>query len=193
VHARYITFDMGILLNNLKPIVAAVLLTVTFSLPVGAEDVATLLQKLQSADETQAEKLDAAVQAEWSKTGSASMDLLLKRGRDAIEAEEFSVAVDHFTALTDHAPDFAEGWHMRATAYYQLGLYGPAISDLAKTLVLNPENYNAIFGLGVILEEVGNTDLAYQAYTRVHAIHPHHSAVSTALERLGKGVLGQPL
>ena len=82
---------------------------------------------------------------------------------------------------------------MRATAFYQYDLYGPALGDLRKALVLNPDNYNAMFGFGVILEELGDTDRAYQAYLRVRAIHPHHSEVTTAIQRLENGVLGQSL
>ena len=57
-------------------------------------------------------------------------------------------AIEHLTALTDHAPDFAEGWHARATAYFRAVLLGPAMDDLQRALVLNPDNFDAVFGLG---------------------------------------------
>lgn len=194
LRARYIKLVMGIKLINLKCIVAALVLPVMFSLPLqAAERVEDLLLKLKEAEPAQATMLDRAVQAEWSKTGSASMDLLLKRGRDALEVEDYSAAIEHLTALTDHAPDFAEGWHLRATAYYLSDLYGPALADLETALRLNPNNYNAIFGLAVLLEEFGDTQRAYDAYTRVRAIHPNHSEVSSALERLERDVVGQSL
>lgn len=194
LRARYITLTMGIKLINLKCIVAAVMLPVMFSLPLqAAESVADLLLKLKDADPAQAIQLDRAVQAEWSKTGSASMDLLLKRGRDALEIEDYDAAIEHLTALTDHAPDFPEGWHLRATAYYHSNLYGPALADLQTALMLNPDNYNAIFGLAVMLEEFGDTQRAHDAYSRVHAIHPNHSEVSNALARLERDVIGQSL
>ena len=37
------------------------------------------------------------------------MDLLLGRGNEALEAEDYPTAIEHFSALIDHAPDFAEG------------------------------------------------------------------------------------
>ncbi|MEP2030225.1 MAG: tetratricopeptide repeat protein [Paracoccaceae bacterium] len=194
LHARYITLVMGIKLINLKPIVAALAIPVMFSLPLqAAESVDELLLKLRNAEAAQAIQLDRAVQAEWSKTGSASMDLLLKRGRDALEVKDFPAAIEHLTALTDHAPDFPEGWHLRATAYYQSDLYGPALADLQTALRLNPDNYNAIFGLAVMLEELGDKQRAYEAYTRVRDIHPNHSELSEALARLERDVSGQSL
>ncbi len=54
----------------------------------------------------------------------------MKRGQGALEAGDIKLAIEHFTALTDHAPAFAEGYHARAQAYFQADLYGPAIDDL---------------------------------------------------------------
>jgi len=152
-----------------------------------------LLQQLAEAEQGPARALDRQLQALWSKSGSAAMDLLLKRGRDALEVDEVSVAIEHLTALTDHAPDFAEGWHMRASAYFEAELYGPALADLERALALNPNNYNAIFGLGAILETFGNPEQAYEAYTRVLTIHPHHEDVRKAMERLRPRVEGKSL
>ena len=35
--------------------------------------------------------------------------------REALGAEDYDTAMQYFSALTDHAPDFAEGWNGRAT------------------------------------------------------------------------------
>jgi len=169
-----------------------------FSLPGAAQeadetDESVLLNQLGEADPATALRLDRQLQAIWSKSGSASMDLLLKRGRDALEIDDVNVAIEHLTALTDHAPGFAEGWHARASAYYEAELFGPAMADLERTLALNPNNYNAIFGLGSILEIFGDEKRAYQAYQRVLAIHPHHEEVLSAVERLKRRVEGETL
>ena len=183
---------------NLKRIVTAALLTVMISLPLNAQtadetDQTVLLAQLAEADRAQAIQLNRQLQAIWSKSGSSSMDLLLKRGRDAMETGDTAAAIEHLTALTDHAPDFAEGWHARASAYFEAELFGPAIADLERALSLNPDNYNAIFGLGTILETFGDPERAYQAYTRVLTIHPHHEDVLTAVERLKPSVEGKTL
>jgi tetratricopeptide (TPR) repeat protein len=117
----------------------------------------------------------------------------LRRGREATEAGDFDVAIEHLTAVTDHAPNFAEGWHARATAFYLKGLYGPALDDLQKALLLNPNNYNAIFGLGMMLTEFGDLDRAEQAFSQVIDLNPNHENASNALERLRMDGIGREL
>ena len=156
-------------------------------------NVALLLEKLRNADEKEAAKVATQIKRSWARSGSASADLLLKRGRDALQAKKPKVAIEHLTALTDHAPDFAEGWHMRASALYQQKLYGPALEDLEKTLTLNPNHFEAIQGLGAIFEQLGDPKRAYEVYEQVLTIHPHHADVLEAMERLESKVKGPAL
>ena len=167
--------------------------TMGLSQSADVQDPNILLNQLADADPVEAMRLDRQLQALWQKTGSPAMDLLVKRGRDALEVEDYAEAVEHLTALPDHAPDFAEGWHMRASAYFEMELYGPAVLDLERALALNPYNYNAIFGLGSLLELFGDDEGAFAAYERALAIHPHHENVTNAIERLKPAVVGKAL
>ncbi|MCX8225429.1 MAG: hypothetical protein OTI35_05110, partial [Sulfitobacter sp.] len=88
---------------------------------------------------------------------------------------------------------FAEGYHARAQAYFQADLYGPAIDDLESTLALNPQQYNAIFGLGAILQEFGNLRSAAELYRRVLMINPHHENAQKALDGLRRDGIGRTL
>lgn len=178
-----------------KPTVATVLATVVFSLPVAAQEdrAAELLLELRESGPVEAERTAEALRREWSKSGSATMDLLLKRGRDALEAGEWGAAAEHFTALTDHAPNFAEGYIGRAMAWFQLDRYGPAVADLEMALSLNPEQFDAIRGLGAIFEALDRPEMAFRAYREVLEINPHDEEVKEALERLDILVNGQSL
>ena len=152
-----------------------------------------LLQRLGDASADEAENIARQIKRNWARSGSASADLLLKRGRDALSAKKPKIAIEHLTALTDHAPDFAEGWHMRASALYQQELYGPAVADLEQALRLNPYHFDAIQGLGAVFEQLGDHKRAYEAYEQVLAIHPHHTVVLEAMERLEDKVKGPAL
>ena len=121
------------------------------------------------------------------------MDLLLRRGRDALERGEAEVALEHLTALTDHAPGFARGWSERARVFAVTGRFGPAAADLERALALNPQDYDVIFALGQMWEFFENPQKAHAAYGRAKAIHPHHEEVTKALDRLSEEVLGKPL
>ena len=121
------------------------------------------------------------------------MDLLLERGREALAEDDSVAAIDHLTALIDHAPDFTEGWNARATAYYQAGLYGPALVDIGQALALNPRHFGALAGLGMILEELGQDQRALAVYRRTLAIHPHQPTILEGVERLEAKAAGQEL
>lgn len=150
-------------------------------------------EALRSAEPAEATRLTREIERLWGQSGSTSLDMLLRRGREAMEAEQIEIAIEHLTAVTDHAPDFAEGWHARATAYFRKGLYGPALDDLQRALILNPDNYNALFGLGVMFQEFGDNRRAQQAFQQVLALHPHHENATTALERLKREGIGREL
>lgn len=152
-----------------------------------------LLDELRMAPAEEASRIERAVQTAWARSGSASIDLLLKRGLDALAGGDTVLAIEHFTALTDHAPDFAEGYHARAQAYFRADLYGPAIDDLELTLALNPQQFNAIFGLGAILQEFGDLRSAANLYRRVLAINPHHENAQKALDGLRRDGIGRTL
>lgn len=152
-----------------------------------------LFDKLLTADDSASKRIEQDIWREWSKSGSAAMDLLLLRGREALAAGDTAQAIEHLTALVDHAPDFAEGWNARATAYYQAGEYGPAIKDIAKTLSLNPRHFGALSGLGMIFEDLGKTDKALEVYRAALAIHPRLAGVLESVKRLEADAAGQQL
>lgn len=181
---------------NLKHTVAALGVAVLLCSPAGAQQsarMATLMETLRTAPPESAQAAERDILREWGRSGSAAMDLLLKRGREAMAVDDFPAAIDHFTALTDHAPEFAEGYHARATAYFRADLFGPALDDLETALALNPEHFNAIFGLAVMLEEFGDNRAAADLYRRVLALNPHHENAEKALEKLKSDGIGRTL
>ena len=175
--------------------VAAFFLLVGISLPQSsaAEDLQPLFDRLQSVDAADYAPIEEKIWREWSKSGSPAMDLLLKRGEDAMESEDWEKAIEHLTALTDHAPEFAQGYHARATTYYNVGKYGPALSDLQRALALEPRHFGAMSGLATIFEELGLEEEALEVYYEVRAIHPHRENLSIAIERLEKKTAGRAI
>ena len=178
---------MAICLNKFKHVVAALLVVLGFGVAPAAGqglDEATLLDLLRTSPPPQAEAIESELVDLWSRSGSRAMDFLLRRGRRAIEAGDVNTAIDHLTALTDHAPDFAEGWNARAIAYYQAGLYGPSISDIQRALALNPNHFGAMAGLALMLEDMGEYDNALKVQRQIRAIHPTRATVTEAINRL---------
>lgn len=205
------------LLSRLKPIVAAVPIAIGILHPLvatkaayaqeiaesaqdaqpgsqpGAEDIDNLLLRLAQAEAGEADRLAGQIRHIWDASGSATADYLLRRVRRAIELEDLEAALEHATALIDHAPEFAQGWAARARTFYALDLYGPALTDLEHVLALNPKHFDAIMGLAVMLDQMGRAEDAYEAYLQVKAIHPYQAGLTEALERLAPQVRGKAL
>lgn len=184
---------MATILHSGKYIVAAGLIAVGFSIPLGAETLDEMFDALQSADSEEAGRIEERIFDRWTKSGSAAMDLLVQRGEDALEAEDFNAAIEHLTAAIDHAPGFAQAYNMRATAYYLSGYYGPALDDLRQAMVINPRHFYAMIGFAVMLEELGKEQEALEVYRQITSIHPHQAQALSAIERLELKFVGQPL
>jgi tetratricopeptide (TPR) repeat protein len=152
-----------------------------------------LLDRLAQPDLRNWDVVEQQLYQEWSRSGSASADYLLRQGRDALQANDLEAAYDHLTALTDHAPDFAEGWNARATLLFQMGAYGPSIADIQRVLALEPRHFGALSGLGIMLEEMGETEAALAAFREAHAIHPHRPDIEDAISRIEQELEGRTL
>ena len=152
-----------------------------------------LYQKLSNATQTESVLLEKEIRFLWQQSGSNVVDLLLKRAQNAQNRLEHGLAAEHFTAVIEMAPDFSPAWTGRASAYLALELHGPALSDLEHALSLDPQNFEALTGLGVVLEQINAPELALRAYDEVLAIHPHLEQVITARSRVAETVSGLPL
>ena len=178
-------------LRKFKSVVAAFSVATAFFVPgsalaeAGSDRSAELMRELAAATSPEeARSLEREIVLEWSKSGSAAMDLLLKRGRDAMEVEDAERAAEHLRALTDHAPDFAEGWYELAQVYYAQERLGLAVDSLERTLAINPNHFGALQGLGAIFEQLGDATLAYRAYAQADALRPFDERVTNAMTRL---------
>jgi len=191
IYDQWDTIDLDMYLKSkiCTPVVAAFLLVFAVFAQTGpvlaqTAKLDSLFQQLQSGD--QAVWMDAQTRIEriWSHSGSEAMDLLLARGRRAIQAGDYAKAVEHLTALVERAPDFAEGWNARATAFFMMGEYGLAAHDIHQTLRLNSRNYGAMAGLGMIFEELDQPKKALAAFRAALAVHPHRPDLLQAVKRL---------
>lgn len=191
---RYIQ-DMVIQMRRIKCIVTAFLAIACLSGPSMAQQTVLdeKFQELLDADDTTHSHVANEIIAEFERSGSPAMDLLYRRGSDAMDEGDYGAAVEHFTALIDHAPDFSEGYHGRASAYFYLGYVGPALDDLRRVLELQPRHFTALYGLGAVMEALERPEDAMEVYETVIDIYPLEPDALAAIERLKLVVEGQSL
>ena len=159
----------------------------------GVPDMDALFAQLADPEGEGWRIAESDILREWSRSGSPAMDLLLKRGEDALDQGDPATAIGHLTALTDHAPEFPAGFQTRAAAYATVGQFGPALADLARTLQLEPRHFAALTQLGAMLEESGDEKRALEAYRQSLNIHPHQQEAIDGVARLEQKQSGTPI
>lgn len=183
------------LTSILLPSALVTLPSVVFATAASAQDVDVedLLAQLADPEQPRWMRIERQVLRAWSDSGSPTIDYLFQRGQTALQSGQAEAAIDHFSAVLDYAPDFAEAWNGRATAYFLANRLGQSLSDIEQVLRLNPRHFGALAGLGMILEALDRPDEALQAYEASLAIHPHQQAVLDATHRLALASEGQAL
>lgn len=157
-----------------------------------AELLALLYDRLASAPDAETgATISAAIERVWVTSESATIDLLMARAAVLQAGSETEGALEILGAITNLAPDFAEGWNRRALMHFSSGDYGAALKDLRQTLALDPNHFQAIAGLATILKEVGESEAALKAYRKALDVHPHFENAITAEKELEREVEGQ--
>ena len=136
----------------------------------------------RTADQKEAAKISRQIQGLWSQSGSDTIDLLMQWAEDGINQQDYAMALDFLDNVVALKPDYAEGWARRAAVHVQLNDLTLAMSDLHRSLSLEPRNYNALFLVGSILEMTGRNKLALHAYEDALQIYPQ---MQRAQKRVG--------
>lgn len=158
-----------------------------------AADLDTLMAELARPDQERWMRIERQILREWSRSGSSVADYLFQRGQTALRGGQAEAAIDHFSAVIDHAPEFTEAWNARATAYFMANRLGQSMADIEQVLARNPQHFGALAGMGAILEQVGRLEEARAAYAASHEVHPHRQTVRAALDRLELALAGRAL
>lgn len=117
-------------------------------------------------------------------SGSDTADLLLSWAAEAINDKAYGTALDLLDRIIMLRPDFAEAWNKRATVHFMNEQYGKALSDIERTLALEPRHFGALSGLAVILREIDKPATAIIALRQALEVHPHLEDAKELLEKL---------
>jgi tetratricopeptide (TPR) repeat protein len=140
-----------------------------------------------------AERIANFIREEWSRSGSASIDLMMQWSSKAMEEKKFDVALDFLDQVTVLAPDFAEGWNRRATVHYMMNSFAKSMTDIDHALRLEPRHFGALSGMAQILKVYGRKQAALDAYSRVLSVYPmlrnaQQEVATLADELAGEGI-----
>lgn len=123
-------------------------------------------------NERAAERIAQKIWAEWFKSGSASIDLMMSWSQDAIKEKKYGVALDFLDQIVTLQPEFAEGWNRRATLHFMMNEYDKSLADIRRTLALEPRHFGALSGWGMILKNTGQKQQALKIFMQALEFYP---------------------
>lgn len=158
------------------------------------ETLDTLFAELKRERNPQAaERIAKRIWNEWYKSGSASIDLMMKWSNDAVAAQKYDVALDFLDQVVTLQPGFAEGWNRRATVHFLMRQFGKSMADIEHTLELEPRHFGALSGMAQIMKETGRKELALSAWQRVIDIYPMMRSAQNEIATLSEELAGESI
>ncbi len=155
------------------------------------------VQLKQEKEPAKAKRIARKIWFRWAQSGSETVDLLMTWATIAMKEKDWPRAFDLLDQVVVLAPQYAEGWNRRATAYFLRSKYGRSIHDIEQVLKLESRHFGALAGLGNILQRLGksaeNDQRALEIWKKVRDIYPANESAGKAIglleEKLsGKGI-----
>jgi tetratricopeptide (TPR) repeat protein len=147
-----------------------------------------LLGRLKATqDEGEGDALVAEIWGEWVRSGTPDLDERMEQAGGLVGQGLHALALPMLTDLVERAPDWAEAWNKRATAFYLAGQHDLSLADIERVLALEPRHFGALAGKGLIYIARGQYREALAAYRRALAVNPflkERRDVIPALERM---------
>ena len=120
----------------------------------------------------------------WTRSGDPMVDRLLASGTQLMNNGAYNEAIDVFSDVIQRAPDFAEGWNKRATAYFLAGEYRKSIADCEEVFKRNPKHFGALSGDGQNWLALGEIDKSLEYLRRALQVNPNMDGVADMIRKI---------
>ena len=138
-----------------------------------AQQLDELFAKLKSApDQASAQRITGEIWTLWTQPDDPVLAERMAGVLSRLGMSDLGGAIAQLDKLVVDYPDYAEGWNQRATVNFLLGRYDESLTDIERTLQLEPRHFGALAGRALIYLELGQRDLALLAITEALDIHP---------------------
>jgi tetratricopeptide (TPR) repeat protein len=158
---------------------------------VSEEQLFAQLKKAESPED--AHPIEQKLNAMFRASGSPSIELLMARATAAQAGSDTKTARKLAEAITQIAPNFAEGWHVRAALEQAAEDDTAALVSLQKVVLLNPRNFTALTELGDMLQDYGDKKAALKLYRQALALDPQLEGAIRKIRELTRSVEGQDI
>lgn len=158
---------------------------------IAPDGIDRLYERLRATEDPfEAQALEAAIRQLWTIRGPHAANALMARAMDAVHQGQPGIALSILDRVVSLAPDFSEGWTMRASLHFLNDDPGQAVADLAHALALEPRHFSALASLGYILLDLAENAKALTAFEASLAVNPHQPHVVEQVTRLQRQLAG---
>jgi tetratricopeptide (TPR) repeat protein len=153
-----------------------------------------LFAALKAAPNAQvAKQIEKRIEGALAVTESDTLNLLMVRAQAVMQAKEFKTAQELLDSIIQINPQYTEAWARRATLHFVQKDIFRSLADLRVVLAQEPRHYQALAGLGIILQDIGEEKRALDAYRRALEINPHLENIPDIVRRLKLKVEGRDI
>ncbi len=145
----------------------------------------------QASSGMMAQPIADAIEQVWLTSGDDNIDFIMQNAILAMERRDFVVAEELLDRVIELMPLYAEGWNKRAMVHFMKKEYEKALATLRHALALDPRHFQALHGLALTLQEIGDQSCALQAYRVLLRNHPQFDQAREAIKELDRQVNGQ--
>lgn len=153
------------------------LFTLLVMSPIFADQTNPDLDKLFNQLKT-AKSLDGArpiadqIWTIWTESDDQTINELMTEGMREVGNGNLSHGHDIFKEVTEHSPDFAEGWNKLATVNYMMGNIDASLENIEETLKHEPRHFGAISGRGLCYLKLSRWQSALIEFKAALDVHP---------------------
>ncbi len=122
----------------------------------------------------------------WMHGGSDAENEALAKATLAMNNGSSAEAERQLNVLISQTQSFPEAYNKRATLYFLMGRYEDSLSDIVRTLDLEPRHFGALSGRAMIMQRLGRDAEAITAYQEALTMNPNMAGVKAALRVLEK-------
>jgi tetratricopeptide (TPR) repeat protein len=141
---------------------------------------------LHDADPMVTQVAEHALWSIWFRLGKPSSVRLVHCGVHHLQHNNRCCAIERFTQAIQDDPAFSEAYNQRAIAWYLSEHFDKAIADCKSALVLMPQHFGAMSGLGHCHAHLGQWRQAKHCYRLALAIHPRLEGTQASLDQIDR-------
>jgi tetratricopeptide (TPR) repeat protein len=166
--------------------------------PRPPKDKRTQLEGLFAAlkvapDDRSSKQIADRLEAIFADSGSPSCDILMARALAAADAKQYDLALELLDQVILIEPDYIGAISKRATLRYMKDDYSGALADLREVIAREPRHYSSMYGLALILRDLGDDKRALDAVRRARAVNPRIDGSEDLEDQLSVKVEGRQI